>query len=546
MNSAVFKVVKEEIANNLLQVEQCLDAFARDPRQTQRLVDAASVMDRMRGTFVLIEDSAAALLSQALAEQLQWLVTAQPDQKRIELASNSVLLIGRYIDYRQLGQAERPELLLLHINRLHRSLAKPCLPEDYFQQLDLPKQIKAEAPLQLESLVERQWLQQKLIFFRSGLLMLIQSQQRKKPVMLAMSELCGRIGRQLDLHSVSPLMLALSAVLDDRSELDGWLSVERSRLLASVERMLNRLASGRSVSPLEFNNQLRQWLFLLRLSPEPSALGLSLIAKLGLPALPYNDLSLIEENRILLGPGNSVMMSVAQAMVDEIEEMKATIDRAEREALELNRSELDLRLRKISEALAMVGMSSTQNLVTRLRQFIRQNNDLGQGAALASLAEQLLSIEAAVSRLAYKVESNQQFSQAKSAAAQILREARVCIIDQSEQNLAHIKRSISAHELSKDPMHLANLDVSIEGMRGAMVFLDAHLAVQLLQAAGQFIQDWLLTGRASADQYQHFAELLTSLEFYLEALLSHTPKAEQLLTLGQKSMQALGYSLAAK
>lgn len=534
MNSAVYKLVKDELTQSLQQIEHDLDSFARDMRQHERLQSASEAVDRVRGTLVLMEDPAAANFTQVIGELLDTLLT-QPLPERFEQASSSLLLLSRYLEYKELGQRSHPELLLGHINKLRRTLSFKTLAEDFFHHSDLPASLK-EQDFSVDAAL-RPWMNQQLVLFRSGLLSLFRQTARQPPIQRALAQLFEQMS--LKLGSCRLLLQLMSLVLRDREAVDGWLSFDRFRLLANSERVLSHLAQGKKIAANDLLSLHRQWGFLLRLAAEPNDQTAAMLSRLGWQPLDYTDLTLIQENQILHGPGESVMQSVAKALVAELDEIKELIDQSEREALPLNRMELDLRLRRIAEALNMVGMTSTRNLVNQLRQQLLTANDLAQESQLARLAEQLLTIEAAIERLSSRVESERATAGKETAAMQLLRNARIALIDQAEQSLAQIKKAIAAFQLSQDPVHVANLSAGMNGLRGAMIFLDADVAADMVSQAVVFVQKRLLVGQISPEQYQAFAELLTSLEFYLEALLSMSPKASEVLNLGRNSLQEL-------
>ncbi len=540
MNSALYKLVKDELTQSLQAIEQDLDVYARDMRHQDRLQNASATLDRIRGTLVLIEDRAAADFAQIIRELLDSLLT-QPLPERFEQASSNLLLLNRYLEYKELGQKSHPELLLPQINALRRLLSFKPLSEDYFHHTELPASLKQQSfnvPDELQP-----WVRQQLVLFRAGFLALFRQQARQQPLQRALAQLFEQIS--LKVPSCRLLLQIMSMVMVDRQQVEGWLSFDRFRLLATTERLLSHLAQGKEVGKNEMLSLHRQWGFLLRLATDPNEQMVSLLQRLGWKPLDYTDLTLIQENQILQGPGDSVMQSVAKAMVAEIEEIKQLIDQSEREASPLNRMELDLRLRRITEALNMVGMTSTRNLVNQLRKQVVSSNDLGHDAQLAKVAEQLLTIEAAVERLASRVESERATAGKETAALQTLRDARVALIDQAEQSLSMIKKAIVAYQLSQDRSHLTQLSVSMHDLRGALVFLDANEAASMVRKAVTFTQQHLIATKVSAEQYQFFAEFLTCLEFYLESLLSYSPKSSEVLALGRTSLVKLGLLQAA-
>ncbi|MDX1474624.1 MAG: chemotaxis protein, partial [Reinekea sp.] len=110
----------------------------------------------------------------------------------------------------------------------------------------------------------------------------------------------------------------------------------------------------------------------------------------------------------------------------------------------------------------------------------------------------------------------------KAFKAQV-HEARVVLIDESESGLALAKRAISAYmDSNGDKLHLSNVVATLHGVRGALVFLNSEQAASIVARAIAFVQRDLLESAALIDsgQLELFADALSSLEFYLEGLLS--------------------------
>jgi hypothetical protein len=122
-----------------------------------------------------------------------------------------------------------------------------------------------------------------------------------------------------------------------------------------------------------------------------------------------------------------------------------------------------------------------------------------------------------------------------------LHEARVILIDESEGGLALAKRAISAYMDSEgDRLHLSNVVATLVGVRGALIFLNSEQAATIVSRIIVFIQRELLEKGTliDPDQLELFADALSSLEFYLEGLLSSSENLD-ILKLAVHSLNVL-------
>ena len=111
------------------------------------------------------------------------------------------------------------------------------------------------------------------------------------------------------------------------------------------------------------------------------------------------------------------------------------------------------------------------------------------------------------------------------------------------------KRAITAYlESAGDKMNLANVPVSLQSVRGGLLFIEQERAAALVAACAQYIQQQMLEmpHMPSEPMLETLADALTSLEYYLEggALLRNEVRTN-VLDLATESVRALGVPVAA-
>ena len=159
---------------------------------------------------------------------------------------------------------------------------------------------------------------------------------------------------------------------------------------------------------------------------------------------------------------------------------------------------------------------------------------------LLTIADAVLYAESALSRILQGQRQLEGSGDNKAALAQ-LHDARVVLIDEAEAGLALAKRAITAYMDSQgDRLHLSNVVPTLHGVKGAFVFLNSTTAANLIQRAINYISRDLEESGTMVDpgQLESLADALSSLEFFLEGLLSDSAN-EDILKLAKHSLAAL-------
>ena len=257
----------------------------------------------------------------------------------------------------------------------------------------------------------------------------------------------------------------------------------------------------------------------------------------GMTALPFTDHLLEEEYQRLAGPGQAVMRSLSSAIREELASVKDVLDLIERGTAQADSfGSLHALLGKLAKTLGMVGQTSAANALHAQLPVVAGWSEATPAApeSLHKLADAVLYVESMVADLerGERRESRQAAAQAmtesESFAQHQLTEARIVVIDEAQAGLAMAKRAITAYlESNGDKLHLANVPLTLQAVRGGLWFLGQERAALLVGACGDFIQkDMIEAPQMPSEQLlETLADALTSLEYYLEGggVLRPTP-----------------------
>lgn len=548
--SAIFstEALKHELEATIQLVQGALEDFSENSTDVARLQNVADLTGQLRGIFKVLEERGATALCDemgAAIDRLLQLTAPALEAERLkilEAMSQTLMILNRFLDLLNLQKKTIPAVLLPAINTLRVASGHAALSEAYFFDFSPPENIVP--PGKVTPLAQHTSKQLKKFrqMYQAGLAHLIRGDSTRGAIRymtLALSRVTQVLGK---VPGAAPYWVAASA-LESMITTDASFSAERKRVLASVDREMKQLINGlpASVKQPTSSNLLKELLFLVALGRADSQSARQIRQMYRVPELNYDETSLQEQRQLLFSPGKGVLASVAEALTDDINALKDAVDQLARGG-QLESKGLHLQLAKVADVFLMLGLKSPANVLKVQADQISNwpNNAAPTQDELLKIADVILYAESALSRLrqgqsqlgdgvdnkAFKVEVN---------------DARVVLIDESENGLALAKRSISAYvDSGGDKLHLAKVVGTLDGVRGALIFLDGTDAAAVVARVIVFVERELLEKGTliDAEQLELFADALSSLEFYLEGLLSNNENLD-ILELALSSLDTL-------
>lgn len=550
-------LVRDELFATIEQTEMLLEQFIAERSNGNLLQQAVENFQQIRGTLNMIGLAGAEHLAQEVFQQ----ATDIPSDIGVEwdgklAALNSALhVLRRYLESVDFHRLEMPELLLPAINELRQANALPLLPESHFFSVRLDPERPAPAELKPAKPLQEAELKRLRQMYQVGLLGLIRDDNPQAGVKL-MSRAISRLDGLFATEPRGRLCWIAAAALE--SQVDGQLLPRKGRkmLFSRVDRELKQmLGNPQYEAP---RSLLKELIYLVALADTRGPHSMQVREVFGLNPLPFTDHMLEDAYQRLAGPGQGVLRSLSTAIHDELAIIKDGLDLIERGTAPENAlGNLHAVLGKLSKTLDMVGLSTAGNALYAQLPVV---SGWIEGAPLApeellKLADVVLFVESMVASL--ESSQNRQGQQSvlppvnveESFAAHQYLEARIVVIDEAQGGLAMAKRAITAYlESAGDKMNLANVPVSLQSVRGGLLFIEQERAAALVAACAQYIQQQMLEmpHMPSEPMLETLADALTSLEYYLEggALLRNEVRTN-VLDLATESVRALGVPVAA-
>ncbi|WP_460369511.1 Hpt domain-containing protein [Pseudomonas sp. Tul1A2] len=545
--------VKGEIAETLRLAHQAIEAVLDDPQAFPGLDECLDYIHQVHGSLQMVEFYGAALL----AEEMEHLVEALQHERvshRDEALHLLLQALGQlpiYLDRVQSARRDLPLVVLPLLNDLRSARGESLLSETSLFSPQLPElpPLSAEAlallePAELPNVLRklRQMLQMALV----GLL----REQDDQTHLEYLAKVFTRLEALSGDSPLSPLWQVASALVEGMREGIIANSPALRSLFKDADKELKRLldqgmAGLNRPPPAEL---LKSLLFYIAKAEHPTGQMLTMKDRYSLDdALP--DSAMVDEERArLAGPDRDAMRSVLAALCEELVRVKERLDlfvRSDRQ----HTSDLEsllAPLRQIADTLAVLGFGQPRKViidqlavVLSLAQGQREPND----AILMDVAGALLYVEATLAGMVGTVEpeSPEDARLPTTDLTQIhqivIKEARICLQQAKDMIVDYI-------DADWDRQHLQPLPALLTQVRGALAMIPLSRAASLVEACNGFIREHLLLDphEPGWEQLDHLADVISSLEYYLERL-SDDPQApsEQLLDVAQKSLASLGF-----
>ena len=551
--------LRDELDATLQHAVQSLEHFAEAQDQGVSLQACIDDLQQIGGILTLIELNGAELLVIELTELALLLtpgsMTVTDD--RLDCLGRGLFILERYLDYVVTQRDELPELLLPEINRVRKARGEAALPESWFFSVRLDVKSEASAPLVKPLESKGSPIRRLRQMYQVGLLGMM-SQEKPYAGIKLMQRSMLHLHRLSQKEAITELFLVAAACLEAITDVEMALTPNRRILFSRLDQQIRRLQlhAGQHVLDIPRLHQ-KELLYLLALADSGSELAQAVRNRYKITALPFNDVSLDNARQVMSGPDNGVFQSLSEALGEELATVKDTLDLLERGAgQDPDFGELQNHIARLGKTLSMTGLHSAANTLQRQQPLVRQWHDVGAvgtSEELDSVAEAVLYVETMVSALSagrpsVKPGATGEPHEEDHVTERHLLEASTVVQSEAVAGITLAKRAVTAYlESDYDKIHLESLPRSLSVIAGGLYFLDEDRCSDILQYCAQFIRENIMEQESipSDRMMEVFADVLSSLEFYLESLDIPATMPVDSLRLAENALDELGYHVAA-
>ena len=555
--------VKAEIDESLKQAREALEAFAGNPADLAQMRFCANHLHQVRGTLQMIELYGASLLAEEV-EQLAFALLneeAKRDNNTYEVLMRGILQLPGYLERVQTGHADNPIILLPVLNDLRAARGQNLLSESALFNPDLsvlrPRAVGFEANLN-ESLVTEADIRSVARKLRPVYQQAFVNWHRNTRDVKHVKQLLQTVNRLEDVShtdALGQLWWVAGGVLEALIEEGLQANVSIELLMGKVDRQIKRLIE---VGELEWAAEpakelIKNLLYYVAQARPQGARVVTLKQAFRLDEILPSQESIAQATETLAGPSLELMATVSAVIKEDLARVKDGLDIFVRSE---QASPLDLEpllgiLRRTADTLGMLGLGVQRRTVldqSAIIQTITQGQTLPSEGELMNVASALLEVESSLDRLGRE----KQEQQAQEPASEHLlsedsfpdgkaqprlseteyRQLLAAVIKEAKADMSRIKDAIMnfivqpmAHSL------LTSVPQLMTQIMGCLSLLGQNRAATLLESCKKHIVDKLIERKSIPDQAQldTLADIISSIEYYLEALDENRSERESFL-----------------
>lgn len=558
--TASLNLVKEQLDESLSVAESSLEHYAEEPDNDSRLKHCIEQFSQLKGVFKLINLPGAAMLVEEM-EGLGNVILARSGEdieRALAALSNAIMVLNHYLEYVQAKQRSLPVLLVPSINELRNLQRKNVIPESTFFMLEAnPPRPEKNTGEPADSAKMEEMGRRLRLMYQVGMLGVFKGENPKPNVKL-MERALDRIDSLTSDKPLAKLWWLGRGVLDAYNH-DVEITNARKSLLGMIDRQIKTAIYQGSIAldrePPK--NVVKECVFIASLAGPVTDTLKEIHQQFQLEANELSDKKLREERDLMNGPGGTVIKSVAEAIKEELTQIKDSLDLGARGATDDEESfgRISDSLVKIANTLLMLGLVDAANVLKDQSQHVRNWTQADVDAdsdEFNVVADALLYVENSIAGMSV-MGSNVQGDQAEAAkktgmSITQIEDARKVVVGESRAGLSLAKRAITSFmDSSWDGMHLNNVPTTLNSVWGGLIFLQLERAARVLKACEGFIGKKLVGEKIKPDLHmmETLADAITSIDYYLESMEDNKPIGDGVLDVAEASMTELGFPVAA-
>ena len=538
--------VRKEIDETLKQAVEALQEYSEEREDRTRLRFCATYLHQVYGTLQMLELYGASLLAEELEQLIEALIGdgVEKEFEAEEALMTGILRLSEFLERIEGGQPDSPLGVLSQVNDLRMLRGEKLLTESMLLPADAEaareqrRERSAGADLAAVAGAQRAGYQR-------GLLAVLRGDVRG-----AGSNKLIRALDALDAASSSDatgdIWWSAAGVVEGLQQEALPLNAAVKGLLGQVEQQIRRVAGGGEQLLLDdppsdlFKNLLY---YVVQAGPATERLK-AIHERFRLDDLAADASRAGEAG---YSPGADVLESVSRAIREDITQVKDGLDLFVRGKQKDTHRVIDAGaiLRRISDTLGMLGLGGPRTVV---REQIELVDSLADGAVaddkqLLDLARALLYVESSLDALV-QGERSAGDDEAIDDGELLRLEYRgvyLTAIREAVADIGTLKDAIVHFMERDDHGALDQVETLTHRLRGALDMVGLDRVGEMVAAIADFIRHRILDPQVvpEASTMDVLADAITSLEYYLEAVLERRSGRDAILDVAERSIARL-------
>lgn len=554
-------LIREELDTTLQRAAGEFEAFLLDSSNRSAVDNCRTDVAQIAGTLRLIQFPAAALLAGEMAAALDDIASAQgaSAEALAGALSHAFFVLPRYIEFVISRRFAEPILIIPYVNELRVARRQSLIPEYHFDQTELSLLPGKLLPSAVEA-PNKEALARLRQMYQVGLLAILKQQNQALNLQLV-ARAAARFAAQAPSSSGGGFWHLAAAVTECLARGGLTLNLNRRRTLGTIERLMARFLKGGESALAEALDAAvrRELIFLLALSTYREGAVMAVIDAFAIPHLHPDDGELAAQHEAMRGPGLEAIDSVVKVLKEELRSAKDILEIASQNQGISAEDLVPLKdtLTRVADTLIVVNLRAPSAILREQLQCVENWAAKKNGvppAEFLAVADALLFIESSLSGLYRHELAAGDLAQVSDAmrkqiiADSQLAEASRIVIDEVQAGISLCKRAITSYvESNFDPVHIANVAVTLTAVRGGAQMMNHTRAANVLKSCVAFVEassrDKQYSGPQRHQLLETLADALISLEYYFSELAAGRVPDEKILSVAEESLAALGFSV---
>ena len=527
--------VKGEIEETLQQAQQALEAYVENTQDRTRLKFCLSYLHQVHGTLQMVEFYGAALL----AEEMEALakVLAEGDVANeadvLEVLMQAILQLPSYLEHIKVGRRDLPVVLLPILNELRAARGETLMSETalFVPSIKTPVALSASELAKFNDSGFEPWLKKLRQMQQTAILHILRGEQEILAIDY-LHKVFSRLDRSLGQTPQGLVWLPALAFIEYLKD-EGTIPKSAKPLLRQLDAQLKN-TQDEGIEALNIpvpSELLKNLLYYIAKSPLDSGAIAAVKLKFNLAASLPSEQELKTQREAFSGPDKKTVGSVVGALIEEITALKEQFDLLVRgdEDRETALASLMPVFKQITDTMGMLGLGMPRRVLQEQQSIVARLIDQGgaSDSELMDTAGALLYVEATLNGMQQEgtlVEASPETVSVTNAQKAVLHETRNVLEQVKDAIVEYISKQWDANELEEVPNWLRSIEGSIN-------MIPLPRVAKVLERVADFVEQQLINEglKAQWSVMDNFADILTSVEYYIERYSNSPQEADEAL-----------------
>ncbi len=564
VNVSSLKLVEEELNTTIQQTAGYFEGFLLERTKTAHLEKCFAGIAQIRGTIKLLEVPGALQLTDEMHTFIGRMLEDENaiNDHNLSVLSSAFISLPCYLEHTADREYALPILVSPYINELRAARFVDLVPESHSAGLNVDLELSPTLNEVDEGVEDFDALVRRLRhMYLVGLLGVIREENIDAHIRLLLRAVT-RLQSVSGNHKLAELWWLTAALLDGFEQQALAFTLFRKRVLSSIDKYIKAVVyGGEQALDTEVPKVLKkELLFLVAIADAEGERSEAVRQLYDLPSPAYTDKAIVKERDLMQGPNAATIHSMVTVLKEELTVAKEVLEIA---AQDVSGSPdflplLEI-LQKIADILSVVGVRATGNFlreqIEKIEQWKNASDEIDQ-QDLLDVADAMLYVESTLTGLDRLDLSEDDLKEASELVKQQviakshLAEAELIVIQEAQSGISLAKRAISSFiESQYDTVHIANVSVTLNSVRGGLVLLNLNRAAAILSSCMRFVENTLNEGFSDegiSELLETLADALIALEYYLSEVESHSDADQKVLEVAEESLASLGYPVDAQ